>query len=156
MPYISSPICKLSVSIFLAGLVGCASRAEVTFISQPEGAIVTQIGTNTSIGLTPITKTYGSDSIHGKDSQGCYLLDGIEARWDSGAITRVSELRLCDGKSGEYYFRILRPVSYPDMQKDVRKANQLRAARAQQQLQNPGNSRPSTRIPDSARPAYGP
>ena len=144
---ISSSICKLAVSICLLGLVGCASQAEIFFISQPEGAIISRLGSNVAFGQAPLTTTFDSSSIHGVDSQGCHILDGVEARWDSGAITQVTELRLCDGNSGNYYYRIQRPVSYPDLQTDIRKANQLRETR---------RSLPPVRRPDSARRAYGP
>ena len=51
---------------------------------------------------------------------------GVEARWVSGAVERMPELKLCDGTIVSYTVTLVRPRSYPDLEKDLAVEKQLR------------------------------
>ena len=56
-------------------------------------------------------------------------MEGIAARWVSGATVQMEELKLCDGKSGPYAVRLVRPTEHPDLEKDLEVATAMKAAR---------------------------
>ena len=53
------------------------------------------------------------------DENGCIIIPGAEALWDSGAATRVGGLRICDLKQKTFGIDLPRPTGYPDLEIDL-------------------------------------
>ena len=68
---------------------------------------------------------------HHKDTQGCYVVKGVEARWISGARTIADFVRFCGSATGTYTITLNRDASYSDLEKDLQFALQLQAIQAQ-------------------------
>ena len=111
-------------------LVACNTHTRLTFVSQPGGAMITEISAGNNIGTAPTKKSYDAASMSSVDSQGCYKLNGVEARWVSGAVERMPELKLCDGTIVSYTVTLVRPLSYPDLEKDLAVEKQLMLLRS--------------------------
>ena len=120
--------CKLGTTLLILPLilVACTNHTQLTFVSQPEGAMITEISAGNKIGTAPTEKSYDAASMSSVDSEGCYKLNGVEARWVSGAVERMPELKLCDGIKVSYTVTLVRPLSYPDLKKDLAVEKQLK------------------------------
>ncbi len=120
--------CKPGTTLLILPLilVACTNHTQLTFVSQPEGAMITEISAGNKIGTAPTEKSYDAASMSSVDSEGCYKLNGVEARWVSGAVERMPELKLCDGIKVSYTVTLVRPLSYPDLEKDLAVEKQLK------------------------------
>ncbi|MFC1591582.1 hypothetical protein ACFL43_03560 [Thermodesulfobacteriota bacterium] len=125
---------RAGLLVIVAALVsGCATRAALTVMSQPEGAFITEKETGNSYGTTPVVIFYDSASLpDSKDSDGCYLVKGFDARWVSGTSASLDTIRLCGKKTGDYTITFNRDPEQPDLEKDLQFALQVQALRAQQ------------------------
>jgi hypothetical protein len=124
----------LILIITLFQLAACATQSELTIYSQPEGAYISEIGTGVAFGIAPTVGYYDASALSGNvNAKGCYVVRGIEARWASGAFASLDPIELCGSAVGYYNITINRPVSHPDLEKDLRMALQIQAARSQQQ-----------------------
>jgi len=113
---------------------GCASQASLTIYSQPEGAFLTEAGTGNAYGAAPITVWYEPAALRQfRDSNGCFLVKGFEARWVSGVAASLDSIRLCGSENGYFQITFNRDPSQPGLDKDMQFALQLQAVRAQQQ-----------------------
>jgi hypothetical protein len=76
----------LSFSIFLLSCLaaGCATHARLAISSVPEGANVIDSITGEDYGVAPRTVYYDTADVR-PDAEGCFYLNGFEARWVSGA-----------------------------------------------------------------------
>lgn len=110
-------------------LVGCTNQIPLIYVSIPEGATISEISTGNALGIAPTRKSLEIDSRSSPDSEGCYILGGVAARWVSGATVQTEELKLCDGKSGPYAVRLVRPPEHPDLERDLEEATAVKAAR---------------------------
>ena len=124
--------CKPGTTLLILPLilVACTNHTQLTFVSQPEGAMITEISGVNKIGTAPTEKSYDAASMSSVDSEGCYKLNGVEARWVSGAVERMPELKLCDGIKVSYTVTLVRPLSYPDLEKDLAVEKQLKLFRS--------------------------
>jgi len=115
--------------------LGCAAtQASLTVLSQPEGAYITEIRTGKSFGMAPIAVVYNPAELEqNKNSEGCYMVGGFEARWVSGAISIVDPIKLCGSNVGSYNIGFNRNPSHPGLEKDLQFVIQLQTLRAQQQ-----------------------
>ncbi len=120
--------CKPGTTLLILPLILVArtNHTQLTFVSQPEGAMITEISAGNKIGTAPTEKSYDAASMSSVDSEGCYKLNGVEARWVSGAVERMPELKLCDGIKVSYRVTLVRPLSYPDLEKDLAVEKQLK------------------------------
>lgn len=116
-------------------LAGCATHATLSVYSQPLGGYVTELGTGTVLGIAPVNSFYEETVLKDfKDSQGCYLVKGFEARWVSGARAATVDLvRLCGSPTGSYNITLSRDPSLPDLEKDLQFAMQVQALLVQRQ-----------------------
>jgi hypothetical protein len=115
-------------------LAGCATQATLTISSNPDGAYITESGTDAVIGLTPANWYYDpAKLVNHMDRDGCFLVTGFTARWVSGATAELNTLRLCGSKTGVYTITFNRDPSAPGFAKDLQFALQLQQVRAQQQ-----------------------
>lgn len=105
----------------------CTSSTELVFVTHPEGATITEMGTGITIGTAPTNKLFDLDSIGSVDEEGCYTLNGVEAQWVSGAKEQITGLQLCGKHRRGYIVTLVRPSSYPDLEKDIEVANDLQA-----------------------------
>lgn len=123
--------CKLGTTLLILPLilVACTNDTPLLFISVPEGATISETSTGNTLGIAPIRKSLDIDSLSSPDSEGCYILEGVAARWASGATVQAEELKLCDGKSESYAVRLVRPTEHPDLERDLEEATAMRAAR---------------------------
>ncbi|NKB32529.1 MAG: hypothetical protein GKR91_05465 [Pseudomonadales bacterium] len=119
--------CKFRTTLFILPLilVACTNNTQLTFVSWPAGATITEITADNKIGIAPTEKSYDDATLGSVDSEGCYTLNGVEARWASGAVRRLPELMLCDGINISYTVGLVRPRSYPDLEKDLAVEKQL-------------------------------
>jgi hypothetical protein len=123
-------IAIIIISILFAG---CATKASLSISSQPEGAYITEVDTGKPFGMTPISLVYNPDALtQHKNAEGCYLVNGFEARWVSGAMTKISQIKLCGSNYGTYNITFNRNSSQPGLDKDMQFAVQLQMLRAQQ------------------------
>ena len=122
---------KRKALIFVMPLLfaACTNHTQLIFVSIPEGATISEISTGNALGIAPTGKRFDLDSLSSLDSEGCYILGGVAARWVSGATVQMEELKLCDGKSGFYAVRLVRPTEHPDLEKDLEEATAMKAAR---------------------------
>lgn len=133
-------------------LTACQNRVDVTFLSEPEGAAITEITTGIEIGIAPISRSYDLGVLSPVDPQGCYSLVGVEAQWISGATSRVQEFQLCGDVTEDYYLTLERPAEHPDLDKDVQHARSLRVSRERLRRENSGQaSFQVTPFPDNNR-----
>lgn len=126
---------KIAISFLSASLLGgCATQgATLTVFSQPDGAYMTERGTGTVYGITPIVLNYKREDLEKhKDSKGCYLVKGFDARWVSGATSGIELITLCGKNSGSYQIGFARPAEYPDFEKDLNFSLNLKSVRAQE------------------------
>ena len=124
------------ILILPLAFTACLNQVEVTFLSEPEGATITEITSGIEIGIAPTSKSYDLDVLSPVDPQGCYSLIGIEGQWISGATSRVQELKLCGDVTKNYYLTLERPTEHPDLDKDVQQARSLRASRERLRREN--------------------
>lgn len=111
--------------VFLAALLGllsgCASTLNVTYHSDPSGAVI--YSDNQRIGYTPVALEYKVTDEDRK--RGYMILQGTSVRWPSGAFANISSLR-ADLKNGSLQqFTFNRPDNYPGREADVRFALEL-------------------------------
>ena len=121
--------------IFSLLLLGCASdRAALNIYSEPEGAYITN-KQGQPIGVAPVTAYFMSDVLKKyKDQSGCYLVNGFNAQWVSGArATTADTIRLCGEVNVSYDQRIIRNMNEPGLDKDLEFAMKVNSTRAQQQ-----------------------
>ncbi|NKB33963.1 MAG: hypothetical protein GKR91_12775 [Pseudomonadales bacterium] len=59
------------------------------------------------------------DSANKTDKNGCYTLNGVEARWASGAKKQMTELKLCGEHRRGYTVTLNRPSDHPNLEKDL-------------------------------------
>lgn len=126
----------MKVIWWLAALLfvtGCATKAELQVFTWPEGALITEQSSGRVVGQSPTSAFYNLNSKSPKDAEGCYLVNGLQAQWRSGAIGSSEKLiRLCGSAVGNYTIQIERPKG-GDLGRDLDYANQREMLRAQQQ-----------------------
>ena len=125
------------IALFILGILfsGCATHnASLGVYSQPEGAFISKAVSGEPLGIAPITLEYDPASLNSfKDAECCFMVRGFEARWVSGATTRLNPIRLCGTETGSYTINLDRNMAYPRLEKDLQFVIQLRMVRAQQQ-----------------------
>lgn len=126
---------KTAVAAILAmGLAGCASRTTLTVNTVPTGAFLTEVGTGRALGIAPITITYDGEILWKQvDSNGCFTVAGIEARWVSGATAVLNPLKGCAGIVQHYNISLSRDPAAPGLDKDMEFAVKAQSLQAQQQ-----------------------
>lgn len=107
-------------------LSGCSTRAKLTITTEPEGGYVAKLGGGI-IGIAPATVYYDASALQvNKDSSGCFRVSGFEAQWQSGAVTRDNNVRLCGSPTGTYQIQLIRDRNYPGLSQDMAVAVELR------------------------------
>jgi len=127
--------CARIVGIIVTSILftGCATRATLSIYSEPIGAYITEVETKKAVGVAPVTVVYDPASlILHKDAEGCFIVNGFEARWVSGAATTITPIKLCGSKFGNYNISLDRDSSLPNLEKDLQFAIQLQTLGAQQ------------------------
>ncbi len=115
----------------LLSLTACASSTiRVTYNSEPRGALITAVDSVTPIGRAPVTRTYNINALPEPDANGCIVIPGVEAVWDSGATARAGRLRICDLEDRSRYIELPRPQGYPNLEVDLEVAAQQGLERA--------------------------
>jgi hypothetical protein len=105
----------------------------VQVTSEPEGAYITDRGTG--MASTTARVEYDSRSLSlasSKDPGGCYLVQGFDARWASGAARSVESVRLCADNTS-VKITLSRDPNAPGLERDLELALKLRSLRAQQE-----------------------
>ena len=101
-------------------MLSCASGAiSITYSSEPQGAMISSVDSIVPVGRTPITKSYSLASLPPPDENGCVVIPGVEALWDSGATARVARLRICDLEDSRRFIELPRPRGYPGLDIDL-------------------------------------
>ncbi len=119
--------------ILLLSLSGCATQSTLQIYSQPIGAYITEVGTSTTLGISPTAAYYNASDLHqNKQPDGCYLVKGYTARWVSGATSTMNPIRICGSSTGTYNITLNRDSEYPDLEKDLNFALQVQNMLAQQ------------------------
>lgn len=115
-------------SVLLAGflavatLAGCATTLNVTYYSDPPGAVLYE--GQTRIGYTPQTLTYKLSSEDRK--RGMVMLRGTKVLWASGASAEIPQITADFRQHGRnQQFTFLRPDGVPGREIDVRFALEL-------------------------------
>lgn len=113
----------LMLLLLLSALAACTSNVvRVTYNSEPRGATITTVDSITPVGRAPVTKAYNLDTLPEPDENGCVIIPGVEAVWDSGATARVGRLRICDLEETRRYVELPRPQGYPNLDLDLEAA----------------------------------
>jgi hypothetical protein len=117
-----SHIIRMVDVVILSILVtGCSTTLNVTYSSDPPGAVLYQ--GEQRFGYTPTTLRYQVSEEDRK--RGYALLQGTSVRWASGASANISSLR-ADFRIGlNQQFNFNRPDNYPGRETDVRFAIEL-------------------------------
>ena len=122
------------VAIALAATTGCATQANLTVRSQPDGAYLTEVGSGKAFGMAPRTVYYDKAVLQQhRNAQGCFMVKGVEARWASGVTATLDPIRLCGGATGGYSITLQRDPKLPGFEKDLQFSMQIQSLRAQQQ-----------------------
>ena len=104
----------------MLSLAACSSSViRINYHSEPQGALITTTDSILPLGRAPVLKAYPLDSLPEPDENGCIIIPGAEALWDSGATTRVGGLRICDLKQKTFGIDLPRPTGYPDLEIDL-------------------------------------
>lgn len=116
---------------------GCTHNLTLTISTHPEGAYLTEAGSGRAVGTAPMTVNYNLEQLSKhKDVNGCFLVNGFEARWVSSASTTSGNIRLCPNQSGAYTYSINRDPNFPGLDGDIQYAMQIQGSRVQQQRDN--------------------
>lgn len=109
------------LAILVVLISGCASTLNVSYYSDPPGAVLYQ--ENQRFGYTPTTLRYQITEEDRK--RGYAILRGTSVRWASGASANISSLRanLSTGLTQQFTFN--RPENYPGREGDIRFALEL-------------------------------
>lgn len=109
-------------------MTGCANQLQMTYYSDPPGA--TLYAGDRNLGRAPLTFNY--DISEADEKRGSMNLQGLTARWVSGASqsygTVTSNLKI--GKS--QYFTLKRPSNAPGLSTDMNYALELEKLQAMQ------------------------
>lgn len=122
---IVSVLSLLSVRLLLVftgafALAACSSNAiRIRYDSEPQGAMLTAVDSIAALGRAPVVKAYNLDTLPEPDENGCIIVPGVEALWDSGATARIGGLRICDLEQNAFSIRLPRPTGYPDLDVDL-------------------------------------
>ena len=121
--------CKYLVMVaIIASLASCATTT-VVVSSNPEGAALTSLDTAVDLGRAPVQLVFDSHDLdEARSANGCFQVRGIEAVWESGASITSEAVAICDTGQRKYEMVLLRPADYPDIQRDLDFARNLRAA----------------------------
>lgn len=94
---------------------GCTTYAHLTVKTNPAGAYVKDISTNTyAAQQTPIRFSYPWKAAN-FDQQGCLLVNGLSIQWESGVQNTTDQvIRLCNGPSEHEI-----TVNYPGTQEQL-------------------------------------
>lgn len=112
--------CRLSFILLSASLFSCTSNVlKVTFSSEPQGAMISAVDSITQVGRAPVTRSYPLATLPEPDEQGCIVIPGVEAVWESGATARVGRLRICDLDDTNRFIELPRPNGYPGLEMDL-------------------------------------
>lgn len=115
-------------------LAGCATQASLTLVSEPVGAYFTEIPSGRSHGIGPTKVFYDAESLKQHlRSDGCFVVNGFEARWVSGARKIVPLICLKGQADGAYTQMFQRDMSAPNLAQDLQFALQRESLLAQQQ-----------------------
>ena len=116
-------------------ITGCATQAQLNINSQPMGAYITELTTETSFGIAPTSSLYSAKALElNVNTDGCYYVRGFRAKWVSGATaTTKVKVRLCGSSTGSYNVTINRHSDDPDLDKDLNFAIKVKNTLAQQQ-----------------------
>lgn len=124
----------IALTIAAAILGGCSTQATLTLRSQPDGAYFVEKNTGKQHGIAPVTVYYDASTLaNHKGTDGCFLVNGFEARWVSGTTAGLELVRLCASSSGNYEITFARDLKAPEFERDLQFALQLQTTRAQQQ-----------------------
>lgn len=112
----------IATVIFSIVVAGCANQLQMTYYSDPPGATLLSAD-NRNLGRAPVTLNY--DISEADQKRGSMNLQGLTARWVSGASqsygTVTSNLNI--GKS--QYFTLKRPSNAPGLTADMNFALEL-------------------------------
>jgi len=125
---------KWLVPAILLALSGCASTYTLEYVTEPRGAYIVHQANGGAVGISPKSVDYGNNPQY--IVNGCFRVQGVTAVWASGASVRTAEAITLCGDPGQYTLTLSRPLSYPNLDKDLQTAMMLQqadTARRQQQ-----------------------
>ena len=109
----------------------CASNLELTVITTPSGALVTQVASGEGFGVAPTRVFYESKLLESnRDAAGCHVLQGFQATWGSRAKTVMDPVRICGEPRGQYTITLGRDPNVPGLQQDLEFAMRLQESRS--------------------------
>jgi hypothetical protein len=121
------------VATAMSLLVGCTQYATLTVNTQPEGAFITETQSGASIGIAPVTISYVATEVaQHPTADGCYLVNGLEARWVSGVTASLETIKLCGLPVADFTISMNRDPKAPGLDKDMQFAVQVQSSRAKQ------------------------
>lgn len=127
---------RLATVLMLPIFAGCSGYA-IRIDTVPDGATIAWQGSGAQepdsafavYRPRPFT-VYLPKPETGDVIDGCYVIKGLMATWESGAESRSDPvMRLCDGPT-TYYLRLERPEDEPGLESDLEVQERLWAARA--------------------------
>ena len=119
----------LVLAVLVAALASCAATTTVVVSSNPEGAALTSLDTAVDLGRAPVQLVFDSHDLDAaRSASGCFQVRGIEAVWESGASITSDAVAICNTGQRNYEMVLLRPADYPDIQRDLDFARDLRAS----------------------------
>lgn len=123
------PFIPILAAVALSLLAGCASTLNVTYNSDPPGAVLYQ--GQQRLGYTPYTLQYPVSEEDKK--RGYKILSGTTVRWASGATAETKSLKADLNRYGlSQLFTFQRPNGVPGRETDERFSLELNRTRAMQ------------------------
>ncbi len=110
----------------IALLQACTSNGlRITYNSEPQGAMISIVDSILSLGRAPTVRYYPLSTLEQPDENGCVVIPGVMAKWDSGASATINRLRICDiARQTQRYIDLPRPRGYPGLDIDLEVASQ--------------------------------
>lgn len=111
---------RLLLLLISTSLLSCTANVlRVTYSSEPQGAMITSVDSITPVGRAPVTESYNFANLPEPDANGCIIIPGVEAIWESGATARIGRLRICNLEDTNRFVQLPRPVGYPGLEQDL-------------------------------------
>ena len=118
---------RLLCAGFLLLVVACSSTSTLMVQSFPLGARLATVGSDQDLGRAPVLLTFDNKQLNAtRTADGCFLVRGLQAEWESGAVTTVDPVALCDPSSHHFEVTLHRPDDVLGEQQDLDFAKNMR------------------------------
>lgn len=107
---------KIASTLILFFLSGCSTVATVAWHPELSGATIIEQSTNNQFGSGPLMLNYDYSG-QVPDGDGCYRVNGVTAKWPSGAVNSTEQfVRICNGATS---YQVIIPYNGTSEQRQI-------------------------------------